>query len=297
MVVIEVQDVIKTFNGLRVVDKLSLEVEQGEIFGLLGPNGAGKTTTIRIMIDIFKPDEGRVRILEQPPGRVRERIGYLPEQRGLYRNLKVMECLTYLAALKGVDRGQAVERAGRLLASVGLEEQARSKVKALSKGMQQKLQFVATVLHDPEVVILDEPFQGLDPISTEQIKGLITVLREEGKAIVLSTHMMNQVERLCDRILLINEGKRVLYGPLEEIKARHAPHTVRLRTPAALEVLPGVARMEWRDGIFILTLEGITSQELLQTLLEQNIPVEAFEVAAVPLEEIFISVVKAGNDG
>jgi len=292
MVVIEVQDLIKTFNGVRAVDGLSLEVRQGEIFGLLGPNGAGKTTAIRIIMDMFKPDEGTVRVLGQPPGMAREHIGYLPEERGLYRNLKVMECLAYLAALKGVKRSQAVERAGSLLASVGLEEQAQNKVKALSKGMQQKLQFVATILHDPQVVILDEPFLGLDPISTEQIKGLITGLREEGKTIVLSTHMMNQVERLCDRILLINEGKRVLYGPLEEIKRRHAPHAVRLRTPATLEALPGVARMQRRDDTFTLTLEGISPQELLRTLVKRNIPVEAFEVATVPLEEIFITVVK-----
>ena len=292
MVVIEVQDLIKTFNGVRAVDGLSLEVRQGEIFGLLGPNGAGKTTAIRIIMDMFKPDEGTVRVLGQPPGMAREHIGFLPEERGLYRNLKVMECLAYLAALKGVKRSQAVERAGSLLASVGLEEQAQNKVKALSKGMQQKLQFVATILHDPQVVILDEPFLGLDPISTEQIKGLITGLREEGKTIVLSTHMMNQVERLCDRILLINEGKRVLYGPLEEIKRRHAPHAVRLRTPATLEALPGVARMQRRDDTFTLTLEGISPQELLRTLVKRNIPVEAFEVATVPLEEIFITVVK-----
>jgi len=292
MVVIEVQDLIKTFNGVRAVDGLSLEVRQGEIFGLLGPNGAGKTTAIRIIMDMFKPDEGTVRVLGQPPGMAREHIGYLPEERGLYRNLKVIECLAYLAALKGVKRSQAVERAGSLLASVGLEEQAQNKVKALSKGMQQKLQFVATILHDPQVVILDEPFLGLDPISTEQIKGLITGLREEGKTIVLSTHMMNQVERLCDRILLINEGKRVLYGPLEEIKRRHAPHAVRLRTPATLEALPGVARMQRRDDTFTLTLEGISPQELLRTLVKRNIPVEAFEVATVPLEEIFITVVK-----
>jgi len=297
MVVIQVQDMTKTFNGLRAVDGLSLEVEQGEIFGLLGPNGAGKTTTIRIIMDIFKPDEGTVRVLGQPPGMAREHIGYLPEERGLYRNLKVMECLAYLAALKGVNRSQTAQRAGRLLASVGLEGQAQNKVQALSKGMQQKLQFVATILHDPQVIILDEPFQGLDPISTEQIKGLITGLREEGKAIVLSTHMMNQVERLCDRILLMNEGKRVLYGPLEEIKRRHAPHTVQLRTPATLEALPGVACVQRHGDTFTLTLEGITPQELLRTLVERNIPVQAFEVATVPLEEIFISVVKERHYG
>jgi ABC-2 type transport system ATP-binding protein len=289
---IEVQDLVKTFNGLRAVDGLSLEVGRGEIFGLLGPNGAGKTTTIRIMMGIFRPDEGAVRVLGKRPGMTRRRIGYLPEERGLYRDMKVGECLAYLAALKGVDRSHAAVRSGALLASVGLGGQAQAKVKTLSRGMQQKLQFVATVLHDPEVIILDEPFQGLDPISTEQIMELITGLREEGKAIVLSSHSMNQVERLCDRILLINQGKRVLYGPLEEIKARHAPHTVRLRTRALLGALPGVARIERRESTFTLVLEGITPQDLLRTLVERDIPVEAFEVATAPLEDVFISVVK-----
>jgi len=294
MSVVEVQNVSKAFNGQLAVDRLSLAVEPGEIFGLLGPNGAGKTTTIRMLMDIIKPDAGTIRVLGHPPGHeVQDRVGYLPEERGLYRNLKVMECLAYLAALKGVGRGQTSDRAGRLLASVGLEAQARSKVRALSKGMQQKLQFVATVLHDPDVVILDEPFQGLDPISTEQIKGLISDLRERGKAIVLSTHMMNQVERLCDRILLIDEGKRVLYGPLEEIKAQYAQHALLIRSPYPVNDLPGARQVGRRDQKqFVVLDDAVSPQDILRELVERRIPLTHFEVVTPPLEDIFIRVVE-----
>jgi len=293
---LEVHNLVKRYNGFTAVDRLSFEVYEGEIFGLLGPNGAGKTTAIRTIMDIFKPDEGTVQVLGQPPGTARERIGYLPEERGLYRDLKVVEVLTYLAELKGARRPTARQRALSWLERVELADWAEHKVKDLSRGMQQKLQFVASLVNDPELLILDEPFQALDPINVDLLKGLIRELQEQGKTVVLSTHQMNMVEALCDRILLINHGQAVLYGPLDEIKRHHAPHAVRLRTPATLGALPGVARLEQRDDTFTLTLEGITPQELLQTLVERNIPVEAFEVATVPLEEIFIAVVRGEKD-
>ena len=289
---LEVHNLVKRYNGFTAVHDLSFEVYEGEIFGLLGPNGAGKTTTIRTVMDIFKPDEGTVYVLGQPPGTTRARIGYLPEERGLYRNLKVLDVLVYLAELKGAPRPTARRQALTWLERVELADWADRKVKDLSQGMQQKLQFVASLVHDPELLILDEPFQGLDPVNVELLKGLVRELQGEGKTVVLSAHQMNLVEALCDRIVLINRGKAVLYGPLDEIKRRHAPHAVRLRTPAALEALPGVARVEQHDDTFTLTLESITPQELLRTLVERNIPVEAFEVATVPLEEIFIAVVK-----
>ncbi len=292
---LKVHSLVKRYGSLTAVDDLSFEVYEGEVFGLLGPNGAGKTTTIRIIMDILKPDDGEVRVLGQPPGATRERIGYLPEERGLYRNIKVLEVLVYLAELKGVPRPIARKQALSWLERVDLADWADRKVKDLSRGMQQKLQFIASLIHDPELLILDEPFQGLDPINVDLLKGLIRGLQKEGKTVVLSTHQMNLVEALCDRILLINCGRALLYGPLDEIKRRYAPHTVRLRTPAALDALPGVARLERDDGSFTLTLEGITPQELLRTLVERNIPVESFEVATVPLEEIFIAVVKDAN--
>ena len=294
MIAIETSNLTKRFDGLVAVDRLNMEVERGEIFGLLGPNGAGKTTTIRMLLDIIKPDEGSIRLLGHPPGReAQERIGYLPEERGLYRNLKLLECLTYLAVLKGMDRKLVRKRAETLLEQVGLGGEGGSKVKALSKGMQQKAQLVATLMHDPELVILDEPFLGLDPVSTEQVKELIWDLRERGKTVVLSTHMMNQVERMCDRILLINEGRRVLYGPLEEIKARYAEHAVLVRCSGPLDSLVGARRIEERERDRLIVLEDdVSPQDILRQLVEREIPVQRFEVATPPLEEIFIRVVE-----
>jgi len=289
---LQVDSVVKRYGTFTAVDRLSFDVYGGEVFGLLGPNGAGKTTCIRIMMDIFKPDAGSVSLLGQPPGIARHRIGYLPEERGLYPDLKVLDVLIYLAELKGTPRSTARQRALDWLERVELADWAGHKVKDLSRGMQQKLQFVASLVHDPELLILDEPFQGLDPVNVELLKGLVRQLQAEGKTVVLSAHQMNLVEALCDRIVLINRGKAVLYGRLDEIKRRHAPNTVRLRTSVDLDILPGVARVERRDDTFTLTLEGITPQELLQTLVERDIPVEAFEVATVPLQDIFIAVVK-----
>jgi ABC-2 type transport system ATP-binding protein len=195
--------------------------------------------------------------------------------------------------LKGTSRVVGREQALAWLERVELGDWAHRKVRDLSRGMQQKLQFVASLVHDPELLILDEPFQGLDPINVDLLKGLVRELQRDGKTVMLSAHQMNLVEALCDRILLIDDGQGVLYGQLDEIKRRHSPHAVRLRTSATLaDALPGVARIEQRDDTFTLTLEGITPQDLLRTLVERNIPVETFEVATAPLEDIFIAVVK-----
>lgn len=292
--VLEVRNLVKRYDGFTAVDDLTFAVRRGEIFGLLGPNGAGKTTTIRAIMDIFKPDEGTITVLGLPPGAARTRVGYLPEERGLYRDLKVLEVLEYLAELKGVDRGEAQERAYQWLEQVDLAEWATRKVKDLSRGMQQKLQFVASVVHDPELLILDEPFQGLDPVNVDLLKRLIRDLQAEGKTILLSAHQMNLVEVLCDRIVLINQGRAVLYGPLAEIKQQYAAQTVRLRGPVALEDLPGVTRVERLDDDWVLTLDRTTPQDLLRHLVERGIPIVAFEVGTMPLEEIFIAVVKEG---
>jgi ABC-2 type transport system ATP-binding protein len=292
---LKIRDLVKCYGDFTAVDNLSFEVYAGEVFGLLGPNGAGKTTTIRTVMDIFKPDGGSVSVLGQLPGVARSRVGYLPEERGLYRDLKVLETLVYLAQLKGTDRSTATRRAMAWLERVELADWAGRRVKDLSRGMQQKLQFVASLVHEPDLLILDEPFQGLDPVNVEALKSLIRSLQQEGKTIVLSAHQMNLVEALCDRIVLINHGRAVLYGSLADIKRHHAARTVRLRTPAALDELPGVAHIKRHDGAFTLTLAGIAPQDLLRTLVERAIPVEAFEVASMPLEEIFISVVKEGG--
>jgi ABC-2 type transport system ATP-binding protein len=295
--IIQVQSLVKRYGDVVAVDHLSFEVEQGEIFGLLGPNGAGKTTTIRVVMDILQPDEGTVQVLGQPPGQANARVGYLPEERGLYRNLKVLDNLVYLAELKGVSRSSARERAMHLLERIQLEEWASRKVRDLSQGMQQRLQFVASLIHDPKVLFLDEPFQGLDPVNVERIKEFMAELHREGKTIILSTHQMSMVEALCDRILLIHQGRAVLYGPLAEIKQQYAPHAVRVRAPLIPSDLPGVVEVEPDDGAFNLALaEGARPQEVLRALLDRDVEVQAFEVAPVPLEDIFVAVV-SGEEG
>ncbi len=292
--VLEVRDVVKRYDGVTAVGGLSFEVHRGEVFGLLGPNGAGKTTTIRIVMDILRPDEGVVRVLGQAPGSSRERVGYLPEERGLYRDLKVFDVLVYLAELKGVSRSEARRRGETWLARVELADWAGRRIKDLSRGMQQKVQLAASLVHGPELVILDEPFQGLDPVNVEMVKEIIRELQREGTTIVLSTHQMNLVEALCDRIALIDRGRAVLYGALNEIKHSYASRQVRVRAAGELACLPGVARSEKRDDTFVLTLGSATPQEVLRALVEQDVPVESFEVATVPLDEIFVAVVKGG---
>jgi ABC-2 type transport system ATP-binding protein len=248
-------------------------------------------------MDILQPDEGTVQVLGQPPGQANAQVGYLPEERGLYRNLKVLDNLVYLAELKGVSRSSARERAMHLLERIQLEEWASRKVRDLSQGMQQRLQFVASLIHDPEVLFLDEPFQGLDPVNVERIKEFMAELHREGKAIILSTHQMSMVEALCDRILLIHQGRAVLYGPLAEIKQQYAPHAIRVRAPRVPPDLPGVVGVEPDDGAFNLALaEGARPQEVLRALLDRDVEVQAFEVAPVPLDDIFVAVV-SGEEG
>jgi len=290
--IIQVQNLVKRYGDVVAVDHLSFEVERGEIFGLLGPNGAGKTTTIRVIMDILKPDAGSVTVLGQSPGQMKGHVGYLPEERGLYRNLKVLDTLVYLAELKGVSRPAAQERATALLERIQLRKWATRKVRDLSQGMQQRLQFAASLIHDPEVIFLDEPFQGLDPVNAERIKDFITDLYREGKTIVLSTHQMNRVEALCNRILLINRGRAVLYGHLAEIKREYAPHAVRVRAPQLPPDVSGVVEVAQDNGAFNLTLaEGADPQDVLRALLDRGVEVLAFEVAPVPLEEIFVATV------
>jgi len=291
-VIIQIHDLVKRYGDVVAVDHLSFEVKQGEIFGLLGPNGAGKTTTIRVVMDILNPDAGSVTILGQLPGQAKGRVGYLPEERGLYRNLKVLDTLIYLGELKGIPRSTARERAVDLLERIQLQDWATRKVRDLSQGMQQRLQFVASLVHDPEVLFLDEPFQGLDPVNAERIKDFVADLHREGKTIVLSTHQMNRVEALCHRIMLINRGRAMLYGPLDEIKQEYAPHAVRVRAPQVPLDLPGVVGVEADDGAFNLALaDGANPQEVLRALLDRGVEVQAFEVAPVPLEDIFVAVV------
>lgn len=288
---LHIDRLVKRYDGITAVDDLSIDVYAGDIFGLLGPNGAGKTTTIRIIMDIFKADEGTVQVLGQAPGAVNEQLGYLPEERGLYPKRKVVDTLVYLAQLKGMERAKARDRALYWLKRVDLAEWANRRIEDLSRGMQQKVQFIAACIHSPKLIILDEPFQGLDPVNVEVVRGLMRELQQEGITLVLSAHEMNRVEELCNRIAIINHGRAVLYGDLREIKTQYGGNTVRLRTTAELGDLPGVTRKELRNHDWVLTIGTTDPQVLLRDIIDRNIPIELFEVGTAPLEEIFIDVV------
>lgn len=218
-----IENVVKAYDAKLAVDHVSFEVNGGEVFGLLGPNGAGKSTLIRMVMDILRPDSGRILVNGRPSiDADHDKVGYLPEERGLYRKQKVIDVLDYFGRLKGMTGRDVKAKAQAALDRVGLGEWAKKRVDALSKGMQQKVQIVGTLLHEPEVVILDEPFAGLDPVNARMVKDIILDLKREGRLVVLSTHQMDQAEELCDRIVMIDRGRRVLYGTLREIKKRYA---------------------------------------------------------------------------
>ncbi|HEY40859.1 MAG TPA: ATP-binding cassette domain-containing protein [Dehalococcoidia bacterium] len=290
---IEVNHVSKIYGDRTVVNDVSFDVGEGEIFGLIGPNGAGKTTTIRIIMDLIKPDSGEAKVLGERSGEVvKDSIGYLPEERGLYLNLTVVESLVYLATLKGMDSRLAAERADELLRQADLFSHRQKKVKELSRGMGQFVQFLVTIIHEPRVVILDEPFANLDPVNTERIKDMVLELRNRGTAIVLSTHRMNDIEELCDRIVMIDEGRTVLYGNLAEIKSRYRNNSVLLEYEGELGEVSGITRRQDHDGRTELFLDsGTTPQQVLAQLLQKGITISRFEVATPPLHDIFLQVV------
>lgn len=294
---VHIENVSKSFGNTHAVADVSFSVARGEIFGLLGPNGAGKTTLLRIMLDIFKPDRGKVEILGGPMTEQKfNRIGYMPEDRGLYQNITLERCLVYLASLKGIPPAEARQRLKIYLERFDLAAHKKKKVKELSKGMQQKAQVICTLLHEPELILVDEPFSGLDPINTQMIKDLMLEMRDRGATIVMSTHMMRQVEELCDRIILVNQGQSVLYGNLNEIRRRFSGHAVLVRTGGELPRLPGVKQALPQNNEIKLTLEeGASPQEILRELIRQNILLEKFEIAIPSLDEIFIRVVKKGG--
>jgi ABC-2 type transport system ATP-binding protein len=289
---VEVNHIVKSYADKAVVNDLAFSVNQSEIFGLIGPNGAGKTTTIRMLMDIIKPDSGDVTILgEKLSEASKNKLGYMPEERGLYRKLSVIDSIIYLASLKGMDRHSAEEKADELLNQTGMLANKRKKIEELSKGMGQIIQFIVTIIHDPELVILDEPFAGLDPINIELLKGMFLDLRNRGKAVILSTHQMNQVEELCDRILMINNGNSVLYGNLTEIKSRYRSHSVILESEGELGELPGVKEKRIHKGYVELVLDGNTTpKQVLERLVNTSIIINRFEVATPSLNEIFLEV-------
>jgi len=292
MPVVDVNQVTKYFDDKPAVKGLSFSVNQGEIFGLIGPNGAGKTTTLRMMMDIIKPDSGEISILGQRLSEsTKSHLGYLPEERGLYRKLKVIDSILYLASLKGLDSRAAGEKADVLLKQTGMLAAKNKKIEELSKGMGQIIQFIVTIVHGPELIVLDEPFSGLDPLNTELLKNMVLDLRSQGQSIILSTHQMNQVEELCDRILMISQGQSVLYGVLREIKARYRSNSVVLDVDGELAPLPGIAEKRLNKGRVELVLDSSTTpHQVLEGLIKAGTVVNSFEIATPSLNEIFIKV-------
>ena len=292
MLAVQVDHIVKSYANKIAVSDLSFSVNRGEIFGLIGPNGAGKTTSIRMMLDIIKPDSGDVLILGERLGESgKNRLGYLPEERGLYRKLGVLDTIVYLASLKGVGKREAAARAEKLLRTTGMLPHARRRIEELSKGMGQIIQFIVTVVHEPELVILDEPFSSLDPVNTELLKGMVVALREQGKAVVLSTHQMNQVEELCDRVLMVNDGRAVLYGSLADIKRRYRNNSVVVEFEGEPGPIAGVVERRDHKGAVELVLDGATTPgQLLKNLVGTGLTVNRFEVATPSLNEIFLTV-------
>lgn len=294
---VQVNHLAKTFGSTQAVEDVSFDVQHGEIFGLLGPNGAGKTTTIRMVLDIFKPDRGEIFVLGGAMEEAKKnRIGYLPEERGLYQDIGLEQCLLYLASLKGLSTQMARSRLAGYLERFELVTHKNKKVKELSKGMQQKAQIIATILHQPELVIIDEPFTALDPLNVQLVKNLIQELRQQGAAIIMSTHQMHLVEELCDRILLINQGRDMLNGRLADIQREFSGKAVVVHALGNLPPLPGVRAMSPYDHGMKLELDEHTQpQDILKSLANQDVAIDRFEIALPSLDEIFIQVVQGGR--
>jgi len=298
MPTVELSHISKSFGSLKAVDDVSFEVEKGEIFGLLGPNGAGKTTAIRVLLDIFKPDAGSVSILGGPMTEAKkDHIGYMPEERGMYQDIPLDRCLVYLGTLKGLSPAEVNNRISGYLERFDLASSRHKKVKELSKGMQQKAQLITTLIHEPELLIIDEPFSGLDPINTQMVKDLLREQRDKGVTILMSTHQMHLVEELCDRIVLIDHGCTLLYGRLDEIRVQFSGHAVIVRTPNDLPSLPGVEQIERHNSTaYRLNLApSASTQDILRILVERGIQVDQFEIASPTLDEIFIRVVQQSD--
>jgi len=294
--ILEVRDVRKSYGDFVAVGGVSMSVPPGSIFGLLGPNGAGKTSTIRMIMDITAPDSGEIRVFGHPrTGDDLRRIGYLPEERGLYRKMTVMDQLLFLGEIRGLKRAQLVPEVERWLARVELTKWAKSKIEELSKGMQQKVQLIGTVLHKPDLLILDEPFSGLDPINQELFRDLLQDYRSQGKSVVLSTHGMELAERMCDHICLISNGRAVLDGELKEIKRRAGGNSFRLVAEGDLERLKTMPEVEQatiqNDEIKLMLRPDADGAETLRQMIG-FLKVREFRSEEPELEQIFMKAVR-----
>lgn len=293
---IEVCGISKRFGDFTAVEDLSFDVYPGRIFGFLGPNGAGKTTTIRMMVGITAPDSGEIRLFGKPFSQeLQDRIGYIPEERGLYKKLKVVDQLRYFGALKGINGAEADRRIDFWLERMGLLDWKKKKTTDLSKGMQQKIQFISAVLHDPDLLILDEPFSGLDPVNVEFMIDVLSEFRTDEKTIIFSTHLMETAERLCQDILLINRSRKVIAGSLREVKAAYGSNFITFKGTGAEEVLRNSNLIDrivpFADEYEIYLKEGADPTVLLRQILDNGVEVRKYEITEPSLNDIFIAAV------
>jgi len=290
---LRVEGVTKRFGDFTAVDDLSFEVLPGRIFGFLGPNGAGKTTTIRMIVGITVPDQGSITLFgERMSPHLQNRIGYLPEERGLYKKMKVIDQLRYFAALKGIGSAEADKRIDRWLERMNLSEWKKKKTTDLSKGMQQKIQFISTVLHDPDLLILDEPFSGLDPVNVEFMIEVMSEFKSDSKTIIFSTHLMETAERLCNDILLINKSKKVISGSLREVKQSYGDNLIAFRGTGGETVLADTTLISrvvtHADEQELHLAEGVDAQDVLKQMVRSGVVISKFEKTEPSLNDIFI---------
>jgi len=298
--VLKLHQLVKDFDNKRAVDKVSLELKRGMILGLLGPNGAGKTTTIRMIMNIIAPDSGTIEIMgENFSEQLKERIGYLPEERGLYRKLKVSEILTFFGELKGMKRTEIKSKGSELLKKFDLEKYYDKKVEELSKGMAQKLQFIITILHSPELLILDEPFSGLDPINIELVKDIILEKKREGTSIIFSTHLMDYAEKIVDDVAMIDQGQKVLDGNLHDVKATYGSKFIKVRyqgDSSFLSELDYVKNFKDYGKEMEVELTDISFKDDLLKKMINNLSLSSFSVTEASLNNIFIRKVSEGDN-
>jgi ABC-2 type transport system ATP-binding protein len=301
MNVLEVESISKKFGQFTAVDRVSFALKEGVVFGLLGPNGAGKTTTLRMIMNIIIPDSGRIAIFGQPdPKIINERIGYLPEERGLYRKMKVGELLLFLSELKSMEKKEATKRVNVWLERFEMQDWKNKKIEELSKGMQQKIQFVGTILHQPSLLILDEPFGGLDPINTNLIKDIMLEMKEQGTTIIFSTHVMESAEKLCEEIFLIDQGREVLNGRLSDIKQSFGKRNVHIEYEGSDDFLQKSSQIKKYDNygnyVEVQLIENGDPQKLLKQAAD-SVSIRKFEIKEPSLNEIFIESVNNASLG